>query len=441
MPSGSLFSLVSFGYYPRGGVSLLWSWWVSSFIACFLSCFCSFCLTRWFSFSCFSVCRLCNSFCCSFLSTPSLVFCSLCFSHFCSLLVPFWRLPSYSFAFCASCYPLCSSSASSHLFPSITTSFLLWLHSFCSFSVFSNFLNSVVCSIFGLSRLLYSSFGLCFRFFSYLFFFSSPVVSLPLCPLQSSLGLSLLLSLALLLIWPPCRLRLFRSLLLLLLQFFFHLWLLSLFPLPSAVLSSGVPGVSSSPLIAPSDLGTSASGLSTSDAARDSFLFASTSGATYSDPCSFCDVDDLSAMGEKESPALGKGESSKILHEVVNLITSFFPYSKSTSPTSSSVSFPWLDVLGASRQCDPRIFLTLFEKLAAVSRRCSRSLQKRHITGPCRLFLLGATSITSAIIQSFLKTRNSIKAFHFCLKRRLRTRVLLPCLSMRLVNSRRVCVG
>ena len=313
---------------------------------------------------------------------------------------------------------------------------LLWLHSFCSFSfsLFSNFLDSVVCSIFGLSRLLHSSFGSCFRFFSYLCFFSSPIVCLPFCPLQLSLDLSLLLSLVLLLLWPPCWLRLFRSLslqlLLLLLQFFFHLWLLSLSPLPSAVPSLGIPGISSSPLVAPSDLGASASELLTSDAPRDSFLFASTSGATYSDPCSFCDVDDLSAMGEKESPALGKGESSKILHEVVNLITSFFPYSKSTSPASSSVSFPWLDVLGASWQCDPRIFLTLFEKLPAVSRRRSRSLRKRHITGPCRLFLLGATSITSAIIQSFLKPRNSMKAFHVCSKRRLWTRVLLPCLSM-----------
>ena len=72
-------------------------------------------------------------------------------------------------------------------------------------------------------------------------------------------------------------------------------------------------------------------------------------------------------MGEKELSALGK-EEFKIFHEVMNLITSFFPRSKSASLASSSVSFPWLDVLVASQQCAPRIFLILFEKPAAVSK-------------------------------------------------------------------------
>ena len=52
----------------------------------------------------------------------------------------------------------------------------------------------------------------------------------------------------------------------------------------------------------------------------------------------------------------------------MNLITSFFPRSIPASLASSLMSFPWLDVLGASQQRDPCIFLALFKKLAAVSK-------------------------------------------------------------------------
>ena len=139
-------------------------------------------------------------------------------------------------------------------------------------------------------------------------------------------------------------------------------------PLPAAVPSSGVSGVPSSALFVPSGVGTLAPGVSAFDAPHNSFSFASTSGADFSDPCYFCDCDDSLTKGKKESPALVKGESSKIFHKVVNLMTGFFPHAKSDSSSSSSESFPWLDVVNVSQQCHPCIFLTLFEKLAAVSK-------------------------------------------------------------------------
>ena len=59
---------------------------------------------------------------------------------------------------------------------------------------------------------------------------------------------------------------------------------------------------------------------------------AGTSYASFVDPCSFHD-DDASTKGEKDSPALGRGES-RIFHEVVNLIVGFFPCAKLDSPSS-----------------------------------------------------------------------------------------------------------
>ena len=48
----------------------------------------------------------------------------------------------------------------------------------------------------------------------------------------------------------------------------------------------------------------------------------------------------------------------------------------SASPASSPVSFPWLDTLGAFQQRDPRIFLTLFEKLVVVSKEVFEKFMK-----------------------------------------------------------------
>ena len=108
-----------------------------------------------------------------------------------------------------------------------------------------------------------------------------------------------------------------------------------------------------SSLFVPSVVSASASGVSASDPPSNSFPLASASGADFSDPCYFRDFDDSSTKGEKESPALGKGESLKIFHEVVSLIMSFFPRAKSASPSSSLESFPWLHIFNVSQQRDP----------------------------------------------------------------------------------------
>ena len=55
---------------------------------------------------------------------------------------------------------------------------------------------------------------------------------------------------------------------------------------------------------------------------------------------------------------------------------SFFPHAKLASPSLSSESYPWFDVLGASQQCDPRIVLALFEKLVAVSKEVYEKFRK-----------------------------------------------------------------
>ena len=130
-------------------------------------------------------------------------------------------------------------------------------------------------------------------------------------------------------------------------------------PPPSALPSSCVLGVLSSPLFVPLGAATSGSGVPTSDAPREHFSSSGTSYANFVGPCAFLDGDDSSTKGEKESPALGKSESSKIFHEVVNLIIGFFPRAKLD---------PWLNVVNMAQQRGPRIFLTLFEKLATVSK-------------------------------------------------------------------------
>ena len=99
------------------------------------------------------------------------------------------------------------------------------------------------------------------------------------------------------------------------------------------------------------------------------------SSANFADPCSFNDGDDSSVKREKDSSVLSKSESSRIFHEVVNLIAGFFPSVTSDSPSSSPGSIPWLDVVSVPQQHDPRVFLTLFKKLAALSKEVSEHFQ------------------------------------------------------------------
>ena len=49
---------------------------------------------------------------------------------------------------------------------------------------------------------------------------------------------------------------------------------------------------------------------------------------------------------------------------------------KLDSPSSSTESFPWLDIVNVPQQLDLRIFLTLFENLTAVSKEVLERFQK-----------------------------------------------------------------
>ena len=109
-------------------------------------------------------------------------------------------------------------------------------------------------------------------------------------------------------------------------------------PPTAAIPSYGAVGV-------PSGVSALAFGVSSSDTPGYPFPFTGTSGADFEDHCAFHDYDDSSTKEEKDFPTLGKGESSKIFHEVVNLITSFFPHAKLGSPSSLWESFPWLELL------------------------------------------------------------------------------------------------
>ena len=75
----------------------------------------------------------------------------------------------------------------------------------------------------------------------------------------------------------------------------------------------------------------------------------------------------------KESPALGKPNFSRASHEVVSLIMSFFPHAK---PSSSMESYPWMDVFGSFHRHNPRIFLSLFNKLLSVLKEVNEKFRK-----------------------------------------------------------------
>ena len=61
---------------------------------------------------------------------------------------------------------------------------------------------------------------------------------------------------------------------------------------------------------------------------------------------------------------------------MVNLTIGFFPHAKLDSPSLATESFLWLDVINVPQQRNPRIFLTLFDKLAVVSKEVLERFQK-----------------------------------------------------------------
>ena len=92
-------------------------------------------------------------------------------------------------------------------------------------------------------------------------------------------------------------------------------------PPPYVPLSSSVSTAPSSSCFVPLVSASLGAGIPSSDLARGYFdSSAGTSYVNFADPCSFHDGDDSSTKGEKDSPALGKSDSSQIFHKEVNLI-------------------------------------------------------------------------------------------------------------------------
>ena len=79
---------------------------------------------------------------------------------------------------------------------------------------------------------------------------------------------------------------------------------------------------------------------------------------------------------EKGESALGKADFTKAFHELVTLIMGFFPPAKLSSSSSSEESFPLMDIWGPSLSRDPRIFLSLFDKLSALSKEVNEKFRK-----------------------------------------------------------------
>ena len=87
------------------------------------------------------------------------------------------------------------------------------------------------------------------------------------------------------------------------------------------------------------------------------------------------DFDDSLVKGES---ALDKAAFSWTFHEVVTLITGFFPCTKlsSSSSSSSEESIPREDICGPSSSRGPRNFLMLFDKMCSLSKQVSEKFQK-----------------------------------------------------------------
>ena len=81
-------------------------------------------------------------------------------------------------------------------------------------------------------------------------------------------------------------------------------------------------------------------------------------------PLQFRNGDESSDKGD-ESPAFGKFGLSPAFREVVSLITGFFPGAKPADCTSVDL-LPWFDDFGSAHCRDPRVFSSLFDKLAQV---------------------------------------------------------------------------
>ena len=84
--------------------------------------------------------------------------------------------------------------------------------------------------------------------------------------------------------------------------------------------------------------------------------------------------------GEKET-VLCKAAFSKAFHEVVSLVTGFFPRAKPDSSSSTEGFVPWEDICGPSSGCDPQIFLMLFDKMRSLSKEVSEKFRKASDEG------------------------------------------------------------
>ena len=145
----------------------------------------------------------------------------------------------------------------------------------------------------------------------------------------------------------------------------------------SPFVSSGAPGFPPSASGFSAGLNASVPGDAPPSASRGSILdFAGASGASDSpdDAFLYYGFDESLVKWEKEVPALGKADFSKAFHEVVSLITSFFPHAKPSS--SSERSCPWMNVFDTATRSDPRIFLALFDKLSSVSKEVNEKFSK-----------------------------------------------------------------
>ena len=99
----------------------------------------------------------------------------------------------------------------------------------------------------------------------------------------------------------------------------------------------------------------------------DSFAFAN--------PLHFRDGDEAYDKGSKESPALRRSGLSPAFREVVSLIMGFFPTAKPADSSAVDMSL-WFEDFGSSRRRDPRVFLSLFNKLAPVKKDIEDKFQK-----------------------------------------------------------------
>ena len=126
-------------------------------------------------------------------------------------------------------------------------------------------------------------------------------------------------------------------------------------------------------------LGAHASGSAPPSTSHGSGLgFTGASGASEPPDATFLyhGFDDSSVEGEKRESVLGKADFSRAFHEVVFLITGFFPHVKPSSSSYSMESFPWMDMFGPTLSRDPCIFLFLFDELSALLKEVNEKFQK-----------------------------------------------------------------